>query len=158
MDYSTPGFPVPHYILKFVQVHVHWVGDAIQSTHLLPPSFFTFNFSQHHDLFQWGNCLHQVSKYWSISFSISPSNEFIGSGFIFFRIYLFDLLAVQVTLKSLHQQQNSKALVLQCSDIFMVQISNPYMTIGKTVALTDFIGKVMSLLFNTLSRFVIDIF
>ena len=74
------------------------------------------------------------SKYWSFNFSISSSNEFIGSGFISFRIYLFDFLAVQVTLKSLHEQQNSEASILQCSAIFMVQIANSYMTTGKTIA------------------------
>ena len=93
------------------------------------------------------------SKYWS--FSITPSNEY--SGLISFRIVWFHLLSVQGTLKSLLQHQNSKASILQRSAFFMVQLSYPYMTIGKTIALTrrTFIGKVMSLLFNMLSRFVI---
>ena len=92
-------------------------------------------------------------KYWS--FSISPSNEY--SELISFRIDWFDLLAVQETVKSLHQEHSSKALVLQCSAVFMVQLSHPYMTTGKTIALTvwNFVSKVMSLLFNTLSRFAI---
>ena len=93
-------------------------------------------------------------KYWSFSFSISPSNETLG--FISFRIDWFDL-AVLRTLKGLLQHHSSKALILQCFVFFMVQPSYPYMTMGKTIALTiwAFVGKVMSLLFNTLSRFVI---
>ena len=92
-------------------------------------------------------------KYWS--FSISPSSEY--SGLISFRIDWFDLLAVQGTLKSLLQLHSLKAAILQCSVFFMVLLSHPYMTTGKTIALTikTFVGKVMSLLFNTLSRFVI---
>ena len=94
-------------------------------------------------------------KYWSFSFSISPSYE--HSGFTSVRIGWFDLLAAQGTLKSLLQHHNSKASVLQCSTFFMVQLSHPYMTTGKTIALTirNFVGKGMSLLFNTLSKFVI---
>ena len=94
-------------------------------------------------------------KYWSFSISISPSNEY--SGLISFRIDWFDLLAVQGTLKSLLQHHNLKALVLQRSAFFMVQLSHPYMTTGKTIALIKwtFVGKVMSRLFNMLSRFVI---
>ena len=94
-------------------------------------------------------------KYWSISFSISPSKEY--SGLISFRIDRFDHLAVQGTLKCLLQHHSSKASILQCSTFFMVQLSHPYMTTGKTIALTrqTFVGKVMSLLFNMLSRLVI---
>ena len=94
-------------------------------------------------------------KYWSFSFSISPSNEY--SGLISCRIDWLDLLAVQGTLKSLFQQHNSKASILQCSAFFTVQLSHPYMTIGNTIALTrwNFVGKVMSLLYNMLSRLVI---
>ena len=94
-------------------------------------------------------------KYWSFNFSISPSNEYLE--LISFRIDWFDLLAVQRTLKSLLQHCSSKASVLWCSAFFMVQLSHPYMTTGKTIALTrqTFVGKVKSLLFNTLSRFVI---
>ena len=93
------------------------------------------------------------SKYWSFNFSISPSKEY--SGLISFRIDLFDLLAVQGTLKSLLQHHSSKTSVLRCSAFFMVQ--HPYMTTGKTIPLTrqTFVSKVTSLLFNTLSRFVI---
>ena len=94
-------------------------------------------------------------KYRSFSFSISPSNEY--SGFISFRIDWLDLLAVQGTLKTLLQHHSSKASIFQCSAFFMVQLSHPYMTTGKTIALTrwTFVGKVMTLLFNMLSRFVI---
>ena len=93
--------------------------------------------------------------YWSFSFSIRPSNEY--SGFISFRMDWFELLAVQGTLKSLLQHNSSKALVLQCSVVFIVQLSQPYMTTGKIIALTrqTIIGKVMSLLFNMLSRLII---
>ena len=94
-------------------------------------------------------------KYWSFTFSISPSNEY--SGLISFRIDRLDLPAVQGTLKSLLQHHGSKASILQCSAFFMVQLSHPFMTTGKTIALTiwTFVHKVMSLLFNTLSRFFI---
>ena len=93
-------------------------------------------------------------KYWSFSFSISPSNEY--SGLISFRIDRLDLFAVQGTLKSLLQHHSSKASILGCSAFFGVHLSHPYMTAGKTIALTrlTFVGKVMSLLFNMLSRFV----
>ena len=91
--------------------------------------------------------MQQVAKYWSFSFSISPSNEY--SGLISFRIDWFDLLAVQGALKSLLQHHNSKASVLQCSTFVMIQLSHLYMTIGKTIALTiqTFVGKVISLFF-----------
>ena len=94
-------------------------------------------------------------KYWSFSFSISPSNEY--SGLISLRIDWFDLVAIQGTLKSLLQYHSSKTSILWCSAFFMVQFSHPYMTTGKTIALIrwTFVGKVTSLLFNMLSRFVI---
>ena len=94
-------------------------------------------------------------KYWSFNFNSSPSNEY--SGLISFRIYWFELLAVQGTLKSLLQHHSSKASILRCSAFFTVQLSHSYMTTGKTVALTrwTFVDKVMSLLFNMLSRLVI---
>ena len=107
-------------------------------------------------LFQWVSSLHQVTKGLSFSFSISPSNEY--SGLISFRMDLLDLLAVQGTLKSLLQHHTSKASILRRSAFFTVQLSHPYMTTGKTIALTrrTFVGKVMSLLFNMLSRLVIN--
>ena len=94
-------------------------------------------------------------KYWSFSFNISPSNE--HPGLIYFRMDWLDLLAVQGTLKSLLQHHNSKASILLCSVFFIIQLSHPYTTTGKTIALTrwTFVGKVMSLLFNMLSRLVI---
>ena len=96
-------------------------------------------------------------KYWSFSFNISPSNEY--SGMISFRMDWLDLLAVQGTLKSLLQHHSSKASILRRSAFFIAQLSHPYMTTGKTITLTrwNFVGKVMSLLFNTLSRFFIPI-
>ena len=99
--------------------------------------------------------MHQVAKYWSVSFSISPTNGY--SGLISFRIDQYDLLAVQGTLKSLLQHHSSKSSTLRGSAFFMVQLSHPYMATGKTKAFTIqiFVGKVMSLLFNMLSRLVI---
>ena len=107
-------------------------------------------------VFSYESVLHiRWPKYWSFSFSISPSNEY--SGLISFRMDWLDFSAVQGTLKSLHQHHSSKASILWHSTFFIVQLSHPYMTIGKTTALTRwaFIGKVMSLLFNILSRLVI---
>ena len=156
MDCSTPGLPVHHQLLELAQTHVHWVSDAIQLSHpLSSPSPPTFNLSQHQGLFQWLSSLHQVAKYWSFSFSINPSNEY--SELISFRIDWFDLLAVQGTLKSLLQHHSSKASILRCPAFFIVQLSSPYMTTGQAIALTrqTFVGKVMSLLFNMMSRLVI---
>ena len=132
IDCSTPGFPVLHYLLEFAQTHVHWVGDAIQPSHPLSPSSPpALNLSQHQGLFQWI--------------------------LISFRIGWFDLLAMQGALRNLLQHHSSKAPILRCSAFFMVQLSHPYMTTGKIIALIrqTFVGKVMSLLFNMLSRFVI---
>ena len=119
------------------------------------PSPPAFNLSQHQALFQGVSSSHQVAKYWSFSFSISLSNEY--SGLISFRMDWLDLPEVQGTLQSLLQDHSSKASILQCSAFFIVQLSHPYMTTGKTIALTrwTFIGKVMSLLCNMLSRLVI---
>ena len=118
---------------------------------LLPPSIFPsiWVFSDESVL-----CI-RWPKYWSFSFSISPSNEY--SGLISFRIDWFDLLAVQGTLKILFQHHSSKASILQCSAFFLVQLSHLYMTAGKTIALTrqTFFGKVMSLLFIMLSRLIV---
>ena len=159
MDCSTPGIPVHHQLLELTQTYVHRVRDVIQLSHpLMSPSPPAFNLSQHQGLFQGASSSHQVAKYWSFSFSISPSNEY--SGLISFRIDSLDLLAVQGTLKSLLQHHSSKASILRHSAFFIVQFSHPYMTSGKTIALTrwTFVGKVMSLLFNMLSRFVIAFF
>ena len=156
MNHSTPGLPVYHQLPELIQTHVHWVGDAIQPPHpLSSPTPLTFNHSQHQGLFKWVSSFIRWPKYWHFSFNISPSNG--HSGLIFFRMEWLDLLAVQETLKSLLQHQSSKASVPQCSDFFRVQLSHPSVTIGKTIALTrqTFVGKVMSLLFNMLSRLVI---
>ena len=123
------------------------VGDAIQPSHpLSSPSPPAPNPSQHQSLFQWVIILLRWPKYWSFSFSIIPSNE--HPGLISFRIDWLDLLAVQGTLKTLLQHHSSKASILRCSAFFTVQLSHPYMTTGKTVALTRWtlVGKVMSLI------------
>ena len=156
MDCSTPGFPIHYQLLELAQTHVHRVSDTSQPSHLLSsPSPPTFNLSQHQGLFQWVSSLYQIAKAWSFSYSITPSNEY--SGLIFLRIDWFYLLAVQETLKSLLQHHSSKASILRRSAFFMVQLSHPYMTTVKTIALTRWtlVGKVMSLLLNTLSRLVI---
>ena len=145
MSRSMPGLPVYHQLLESTQTHVHWVGDAIQPSHPLsspspppiPPSIRVFsNESTLH--MRW-------PKYWSFSFSISPSNEY--SGLISFRMGWLDLLVVQGTLKSLLQHHSSKASILQHSAFFVVQFSHPYMTTRKTIALTrwTFVGKVMEM-------------
>ena len=155
MNRSTPGLPVYHQLPESMQTHVHWVGDAIQPSHpLSSPSPSALNLSQHQGLFKWVSSSCQVPKYWSFSFNISPSSEHPG---LIFRMDWLDLLAVQRALKSLLQHHSSKASILWCSAFFIVQLSHPYMTTGKTIALTrqTFVGKVMSLLFNTLSRLVI---
>ena len=148
MDCSMPGSRVHHQLLELAQTHVHWVGDAIQPSHPLssssPPAF---NLSQHQGL-----CI-RWPKYWSFSFSIGPSNEY--SEMISFRMDWLDLLAVQGILKSIPLKNHiSKASVLRCSAFFILQLSHPYMTTGKKHRQT-FVGKVMSLLFNMLSRLVI---
>ena len=140
MNRSMPGLPVHHQLPEFTQTHVHWVRDAIQPSHPLsspiPPSIRVFpNESTLH--MRW-------PKYWSFSFSIIPSKEI--PGLISFRMDWLDLLAVQGTLRSLLQHHSSKA-ILQCSAFFTVQLSHPYMTTGKTIALTKWtlVGKVIFL-------------
>ena len=156
MNRSTPGLPDHHQLPEFTQTHVHWVG--MPSSHLIlcrpllllppiPPSIRVFSNE---------SILHmRWPKYWSLSLSISPSKE--HPGLISFRMDWLDLLAVQGTLKNLLQHHSSKALILWRSAFFTVQLSHPYMITGKTIALTrwTFVGKVMFLLFNVLSRLVI---
>ena len=122
---------------------------------LSSPSPRAFNLSQHQGLLKWVSSSHQVTKVLGFSFSISPSNE--HSGLIYFRMDWLELLVVQGTLKSLLQHCSSKPSILWCSAFFIVQLSHPYMTTGKTIALTrwTFFDKVMSLLFSILSRLVI---
>ena len=149
-----PGLPVQHQLLESTQTHVRGVSDAIQPSHpLSPPSPPALNLSQHQGLFNKSALPIRWSKYWSFSFNISPSNE--HPGVISFRMDWLDLLAVQGTLKSLLQHLSSKALILQLSAFFIVQLSHPYMTTGKTITCTrwTFIDKVMSLLFNMLPNF-----
>ena len=148
MDFSTPGFPVFYHFPKLAQTHVHWVSDAIQPPYpLLAPSPFVYNLSQHQGLFQWISSLHPVTKVLELQLQHHPSKEI--PGLIPFRMDWLDLLAVQGTLKSLLQHHSSKPSIIQRSAFFMVQFSYPYMTTGKTIALTrqTFVGKVMSLLF-----------
>ena len=156
MNHSMPGLPVHHWLLEFTQTHVPWVGDAIQPSHPLsspspPASIFPSIrvFSNESVL-----CI-RWPEYLSFTFNIIPSNE--RSGLISFRMDWLDLLAVQGTLKSLLQHHSSKASILRCPAFFTVQLSHPYMPTGKTIALTGgtFVGKLMSLLFNMLSRLVI---
>ena len=149
LDCSTSGFPVCHQPLELAQTHVHLVGDAIQPSHpllslLLLPSIFP-------SIRVFSNVQFFASGGQSWSLSISPSNE--HSGLISLRIDWFDILAVQGTLKSLFQNHSSKAWILHCSAFCILQLSYPYITVGKTIALTSgiFVGKVMSLLFNMLS-------
>ena len=145
---SSPGvYPNSHPLSR-------WGHPTISS--LSSPCPPALNLSQQQGLFQWVSSLHQVAKILEFfSFNISLSNE--HPGLISFRMDWLDLLEVQGTLKSLLQHHNSKASILQCSAFFIVQLSRPYMTTGKTIALTrrTFIGKVMSLLLNMLSRLVI---
>ena len=155
MDCSTPGTPVHHQHLGLTQTYVNQVSDAIQLSHPLsspsPASVFpSIRVFSNESVLQL-----RWPKYWSFSFSISPSNEF--SGLISFRIDWFDLFAVQGTLKSL-QHHSSKASILLCSAFFMVQLSRPYVSTGKNIALTmqTFVSKVMTLLLNILSRLVTD--
>ena len=147
MNCSTPGLPVHHQLLEITQTHVHRVGDGILPSHSLsslllvpstPPSIRVFS-NESTLRMRW-------PKYWSFSFSIIPSKDI--PGLISFRMDWLDLLAVQGTLKSLLKHHSSKASFPWCSAFFTVQLSHPYMTSGKTIALTrwTFVGKVMSLL------------
>ena len=155
MDCSTPGFPVLHYLPELVQTHVHWVADVIHSSHSLSsPTPPAFSLSQHQGFFfQWLSPSLGWPKFWSFSFNISPSNEY--SGLISFRIDS-GLILQPKGLSSLVPNHSSKASILWCSAFFMVQLSHSKMP-GKIIALTiwTFVSKVMSLLFNTLSRMVI---
>ena len=136
MDHSTLGFPVHHQLPESSQTHVHWVGDAIQPSHslssllLLPSVFPSIRAFANESVL----CI-RWPKYWSFSFNISPSNEY--SGLISFRMDWLDLLAIQGTLKSLLQHHSLKSSILCRSAFFIVQLSHPYMTTGKTTALKE---------------------
>ena len=152
MNYSMPALPVHHQLPEFTQTHVHWVGYAIQLSHpLLSPSPTAFDFSQHQGLFQWVSSLHQVAK----AFGVSPltlllsmnSQDWSPLGWT-----RWISLQSKGLFKSLLQHHNSRASILRCSAVFIVQLSHPYMTIGKTTPFCwTFVGKVMSLLFSMLS-------
>ena len=151
MDCIMPDLPVHHQLPELAQTHVHRVGDAIQPSHpLSSPSPPAFHLSQHQGLFQWVSSLHQVAKVLESQLQ-HQSFQWIC------RIDWLDLLAAQGTLTSLLQHHSSKASILWCSVFFTIQLSHPYMTTGKTIALTrrTSAGKVTSLLFNILSRLVI---
>ena len=153
MGCSMPVSSVLHCLLEFTQIQV---GDVIQPSHpLSPPSLLDLIFPSM-KVFSRDSALRiRWPKYWSFSFSSSPSNEYLA--LISFRIDWFNLLVVQRSLKSLLQHHSSKASILRRLAFFMVQLSHPYVTTGKTIALTRwiFVSKVMTLLFNILSRFVI---
>ena len=118
---SMPSLPVHHQLPESTQTHVHQVSDAIQPSHpLSSPSPLALNLSQHQGLLKWFSSSHQVARYWSFSFNISPSNEY--SGLISFRIDWLDLPAVQGTLKNLLQHHSSKASILQHSAFFIAQL------------------------------------
>ena len=151
MDCGTPGLPVHNQLPKFTQTHLHLI--LCHPLLLLPSIFLSIRVFSNEPVL----CI-TWSKYWSFSFSISPSNEY--SGLISFRIDWLDLLVVQGTLKSLLQHHSSKASILRHSAFFIVQLSYLYMTTRKTTALSrwTFVDKVMFLLFNMLSRLVITFF
>ena len=153
MDQASLSITNSQSLLKFMSIELVMPSNDLILCHslLLVPSIFPSIRVFSNELVL---CI-RWPKYWSFSFSISPSKEY--SGLIAFKIDWLDLLAVQGTLKSLLQHHSSKASILQHSAFFIVQLSHPYMTTGKTIALTrqTFVGKVMSLLFNMLSRLVI---
>ena len=156
MDGNTPGCPVLHCCPEFSQTHVHWVGDATQqSCPLSSPSSPAFNLSHYQGVFQWVRSSHQVAKLLELQLQHQPFQWIFR--LLSFRMDWVDLIAVQRTLKSLLQHHSLKASILWRSAFFIVQLSHPCMTTGKTVALTrwTFIGKEMSLLFNMLSKWVI---
>ena len=156
MDCSTTVSPVlNHHLLELAQPRVHWVGDIILSSPLLSRPPLPSIFPNRVFSYELAPCI-RWQKYWSFTFSISPFNEY--SVLSSFRVDLFDLPVAQGTLNSLLQHHNLKASILQCSAFF--QVSHPCMTTGKAIVLTiwTFVGKMMSLFFNTLFRFVIAFF
>ena len=147
MNCSTPGLPVHHQLPEFTQIHAHRIGDAIQQSHpLSSPSPPAPNPSQHQGLFQWVNSSHEVARV--LEFQLQHQSP----GLISFRMDWLDLLGVHGTLQSLLQHHSSNASILWPSAFFTVQLSHPYMTTGRTIALTrrTFVGKVKFLLFNIL--------
>ena len=155
VNHNTPGLPVHHQLPGFTQTKVYRVSDAIRLILCRPLLFLPSIFPSIRVFSNESAPYIRWPKYWSFSFNISPSNE--HPGLISFRMDWLDLLAVQGSLKSLLQYHSSKASILLHSAFFIVPLSHPYMTTGKTIALTRqaFVVKVMSLLFNILSRLVI---
>ena len=156
MNHSTPGLLVHHQFPESIQTHVHWVSDDIQPSHpLSSPSPAALIFPSIRVFSDESALCIRWPRYWSFSFNISPSNE--HPGLISFKMDWLDLLAVQGILKSLLQHHSSKASILWCSAFLIVQLSHAYMTTGKNIAFTrwTFVGKVMSLLFNMLSKLVL---
>ena len=144
MNHSTPGLPVHHQLLEFTQTHVHQVSDSIQPSHpLSSPSPPAPNPCQQQVFSNESTLRMRWPKYWSFSFSIIPSKEILG--LISFRMDWLDLLAVQGAITSLLQYHSSKASILWHSAFFTVQLSHPYKTTGKIIALTrqTFVGKIM---------------
>ena len=156
LQHARLPMPVHHYLLEFSQIHVHWVSDSINHLILCCPLLLFPSVFPSIRVFSSESALHiGWLKFWS--FSISPCDEY--SELISFSIGWFDLFAVQGTLENLLNHHSSKASI-RCSILLMVQLSHPYMTTTKAIVLTrrTFVGKVMSLLFNILSRFVIAFF
>ena len=156
MNHGMPGFPVHYQLLEFTQTHIHQVGETTSHLILCCPLIFLLPIPPSIKVFSNESTLcMRWPKYWSFKLNISPSNE--HPGLMSFRMDWLDLLAFQGTLKNLHQHHSSKASILWHSAFFTVQLSHPYMTTGKTITLTRraFVGKVMSLLLNMLSRVVI---
>ena len=155
MNCSRPDLPVHHQLPESTQTHVHWVGDAIQPSHpLSSPSPPVLNLSQDQGLFKRVSSLHQVAK--MLEFQLQHQSFQWTSRTNLLRMDRLNVLAAQGTLKSLLQHHSSKASILWCSAFFIVQLSHPYMTTGKTTALSrqTFVDKVMSLLFNMLSNLI----
>ena len=147
MNHSMPGLPVHDQLPESTQTHVYWIGDAINHLILCHPLLLLPSIFPSIRVYSNESALHiRCPKYWSFSFNISPTND--HPGLMSFRMDWLDLLAAQGTVKGLLQHHSSKASILWCSVFFIVQLSHPYMTTGKTIALTrwTFVGKEMSLL------------
>ena len=155
MDFSMPGLAVHHQLPESTQTYVHWVSDTIQPSHPLSSPSVCLNLSQHQDLFKWVTSSHQVAKI--LEFQRKHQSFQWTPGLTSFTMDWLDLLGARGTLESLLQHHSSKSSLLQHSAFFTVQLSHPYTTTEKTIALTKwtFVGKPMSLLFNMLSRLVI---
>ena len=155
MDCSRPGISIHCQLQGFTQTHVHWVGDAIQPSHFLSsPSPPAFNISQDQGLFKWVCALHQVAKVLEFQLQHQSFQWIFRTDFLSYGV-VGSPWSPRVSQES-SPNHSSKVSILQCSAFFIVQLSHPYMTTGKTIALTrwTFVGKVMSLLFNILSRLV----